>query len=165
MKAIVLPYQEGEFSMTILLPKNNHSLKEVAKQLQNQGLTDILKNATKKHIDLSIPRFEFYNNRNLTSYLSNTKLKPAFTASNGYEKMTKQSIKIQSVIQAAKIKVTESGTIAAAATDANFGLTAIAPNTHTTDFIANRPFLYIIQQTSSRLILFIGEESNPNSNR
>ena len=61
------------------------------------------------------------------------------------------------MLQKAKIEVNEQGTKAAAVTAAVM-LTAMAPEeTRNVEFIADRPFVYMIQDSQSGGILFMGQ--------
>ena len=164
MKAIKIPYKNGDFDMVILLPKGNSTLKELIKNLESKSVHSLFSSKEKSRVTLSIPKFKFSMRKDLTQYLKSSELKVAFKESSGFINMTNKHIKINNVIQATKIKVNESGTIASAATKVDIGVTAIAPNPKAERLIANRPFIYLIEQANSGLILFIGNEHNPTKN-
>lgn len=63
--------------------------------------------------------------------------------------------------QKAKIKVNEEGSEAAAVTEADMYLTSVGPQEYPkATFHANRPFVYIISEASSGVILFVGKFTN-----
>ena len=75
----------------------------------------------------------------------------AFTTDAQFPYITSQNVNVSLVRQAAKIIVNEEGTEAAAVTVAKGYATG-----ESTDFIANRPFVYLIQEATSGAIFFIG---------
>ena len=72
----------------------------------------------------------------------------------------KESVYISMMRQKAKVKVNEEGSEAAAVTIAGANLsTAVCPTPSypKTEFHANRPFVYVIREASSGVILFVGK--------
>ena len=63
---------------------------------------------------------------------------------------------ISDVVHQAMIEVNEEGTEAAAATKVGIQARSAKP-----DFICDRPFMIIIHENVSKMILFIGKYSNP----
>jgi len=68
-------------------------------------------------------------------------------------------ILISRVIHSTCVEVTEDGTEAAAVTIVEFGTTATGPQP-TPIFKVNKPFLYVIREKSTGVILFIGKMGN-----
>ncbi len=69
-----------------------------------------------------------------------------------------KNLLITQVIHQAFVQVDEEGTEAAAATAVIVGLKSAMP---TKIFIADHPFIFIIQEKETRNILFIGRVENP----
>ena len=65
---------------------------------------------------------------------------------------------ISEVFHKAFVNVDEEGTEAAAATGIGFGITSMPPPVV---FRADRPFLFLIRESSSGAIVFLGRLSNP----
>ena len=65
---------------------------------------------------------------------------------------------INEVLHKAFIEVNEEGTEAAAATTVIIGVTAIL---EPTTFIADHPFIFLIQQKETGAVLFMGNVMNP----
>jgi serine protease inhibitor len=77
-----------------------------------------------------------------------------FTIDADLTKMLKsqERVFVNKMLQKARIEVSEEGTQAAAVTGGG-----IAPSSAPNTFLANRPFLYIIYETSTNAIFFMGE--------
>ena len=71
-----------------------------------------------------------------------------------------KSLFISKVLHKAYVEVNEEGTEAAAATVIIMELTAI-PNQDITTFIADHPFIFLIQQKETGAILFMGKVTDP----
>ena len=79
----------------------------------------------------------------------------------GMEEEPKENLKIDKVIHQAFVDVNEEGTEAAAAT-AVIGLRAtLAGGPRIPMFIADHPFIFVIQQKETGNILFMGRVSDP----
>lgn len=64
---------------------------------------------------------------------------------------------VSKMFQKAKIEVSEEGTKAAAATAAIMTMSALAPEPRQVEFHADRPFVYLISESDSGAIYFIGQ--------
>jgi len=83
----------------------------------------------------------------------------AFTSTADFSGMTgEEDLYIGFVIHQAYIDVNEEGTEAAAATAIGIKATAVMPSRL---FIADHPFIFIIQEKSTGNILFLGRVTDP----
>ena len=71
----------------------------------------------------------------------------------------KNDLKISDAFHKAFIEVSEEGTTAAAATAVVIAMKSFVRKT---EFIVNRPFIYILKHNGSNTILFMGKVENPN---
>jgi serpin B len=84
----------------------------------------------------------------------------SFTDKADFSGMTgDKSLFIQTAVQKAFIDVSEEGTEAAAATGMSMGLKSIPRPS--VIFRADRPFIFLIRDTESGLILFMGKLESP----
>jgi serpin B len=74
--------------------------------------------------------------------------------------MAEQTLFISDIIHKAFIKVDEKGTEAAAATAVLMSTTSIPPPPPKM-FVADRPFIYLIRDTETKTILFMGRVLDP----
>ena len=73
---------------------------------------------------------------------------------------TSEQLFITSALHKAYVDVNEEGTEAAAVTAIEVGVTSIDPNPPPT-FVADHPFVFVIQNNETGHILFIGKMNNP----
>ncbi|MCJ7571450.1 MAG: serpin family protein [Candidatus Thermoplasmatota archaeon] len=160
LKILELDYQGSDLSMIIILPKeNNITLAE--KQISAVNLVDWKNNLVEKEIDiLQIPKFKLETEYNLNDILSDMGMTDAFSpgVANFSGMDGTNDLFISKVLHKAFIDVNEEGTEAAAATAIIIGVTAIQ---EPTTFIADHPFIFLIQQKETGAILFMGKVMNP----
>ena len=73
---------------------------------------------------------------------------------------TEAPLHIGAVVHQANITVTEEGTEAAAAT-AVIMLTSAAPVDEPIELVIDRPFVFVLRDTATEAVLFIGRVSDP----
>ncbi|CAH0715035.1 unnamed protein product, partial [Brenthis ino] len=162
---IDLPYGNNDkYSMLIVLPYPKIKLSEMYQRFTEvtlQVIFEKLDSDTKEfdleEVDLRLPRFEINTNIVLNKPLNKMGIYDIFNQNTAnFDKITTEKIYISTIVQKAKIEVTEVGTTASADTTANI------PNRITTpQFIANRPFVYFIIERTTRTVLFNGIYSEP----
>lgn len=160
LKILELDYQGNDVSMIIILPKeNNITLAE--KQLSAVNLIDWKNSFTKTKIDtLQIPKFKLETKYTLNDILSDMGMTDAFNPNvadfSGMDGTN--NLFISKVLHKAFVEVNEEGTEAAAATVIIMNFTSIL---EPTTFIADHPFIFLIQQKETGAILFMGKVTNP----
>jgi len=162
LKILELDYQGNDISMIIILPKeNNITLAE--KELSAVNLADWKSSLTKTTINvLKIPKFKLETEYTLNNILSDMGIKDAFNFGvadfSGMDGTNYLYISL--VIHKAFVEVNEEGTEAAAATAIMMEAgAAFPPKTYT--FIADHPFIFLIQQKETGAVLFMGKVTNP----
>jgi serpin B len=159
-QAVELPYAGGTAAMTLLVPdEGNFSEFEYA--LDAAKLNEILNSMQPASVQLGLPKFQFTSEFSLPSQLSALGMTDAFDPDRAdFSGMTgNRDLFISDVIHKAFVAVDEKGTEAAAATAVIMKL-AMAPmfeNVLTID----RPFIFVIRDTVSGQILFMGRVVNP----
>ncbi|WP_373727517.1 serpin family protein [Bacteroides heparinolyticus] len=151
------PYGNEAFSMAVLLPAEGKSLEECLPQLTKghwQEWSIYLSGAT---LDVKLPRFELKYNKELKADMMAMGMKDAF---NGivadFSKMSASALFVGLLKQCAYVKVDEEGTEAAAVTVAEMLKTSIGPDV-AHPFHVNRPFVFLIKEKSTGVILFMGK--------
>jgi serpin B len=117
-------------------------------------------------VTLTMPRFSIDTRFNLSDTLKAMGMPTAFNSlSADFTGMTtKEPIHIGNVIHQANIDVVEEGTTAAAVTVVNMEAGAAPPGASVT-FHIDKPFLYLIRDSSSGAILFMGRVNDPSTTK
>ncbi len=173
--AVILPYGTGLWNMTVVLPEEGKTTDDVIKELaessvlNNRGWCDAGGNTFEAYeVDLKLPRFETSSDTDdlgiddgLIGLLQKMGINRAFDDGLAeIPNMCELAVYIDMMRQKAKIKVNEEGSEAAAVTVAgvNFMSMGSVPAEYPkATFHANRPFVYVISEQSSGVILFVGK--------
>ena len=163
-RAVELPYKGNKFSMIFILPEREDGFDEMDQRLRDVDLNNELsfgKGRTK--FNVKIPKFKLESSQDLNEQLKSLGVKTAFVSGRsnfgGISKEPNQETFLKTVRQKAVIEVDEAGTEAVACT----GVVAYAKCApiQPCSFICNRPFIFLIRQQETGLILFIGRMMNP----
>ncbi len=165
-QALELPYAGNEISMVVLLPKEKEGLASLEQLFISGGAGDWIQNLEPADkVILSLPRFTMTQQFELSSALSAMGMAQAFSDSADFSGMTgKPEFTISAAIHKAFIDVDEQGTEAAAATAIVMRATAMryeAPEPPPIVFRADHPFLFILLDTQSGSMLFLGRVADP----
>ena len=156
-----LPYKGDKISMLILLPKQGYDVNDI--DLSAEKLKEYKSKMNEMTFDIiEIPKFEFTRKYNLNNTLSSMGMPIAFdrNAANFSGIDGTKNLSVTQIIHQAYVKVDEEGTRAAAATIVQIGAGAALPPPPTV-FIADHPFIFIIQEKETGAILFMGRIVDP----
>jgi serpin B len=172
LKILELPYKGEKLSMLILLPKQGQSYDvETGKSISyNYTLDDIELSAQKleeyksemketKLDKITLPKFEFETKYFLVDTLKDMGMPSAFGNADFSGIDGTKNLVISDVIHQAFVKVDEKGTEAAAATAIVMKETSAMIQRN--EFIADHPFIFLIQDKETGNILFFGKMKNP----
>ncbi|NCC50376.1 MAG: serpin family protein [Spartobacteria bacterium] len=161
LQVIELPYVGDDLSMLVLLPKNRDGLPAVESALSGEQLDRWTAGLQRREVQVFLPKFKItWGTVSLNKALVALGMGGAFGPKADFTGMDKQNgIFISDVLHKAFVEVNEEGTEAAAATAVVMRMTAMPARPVV--FRADHPFLFLIQDTSSRNILFMGRVSNP----
>lgn len=156
--AVTLPYGNGTYSMTVILPAESKSTTDIIKSLSAKTLEKTQQDMTECVVDLKLPRFSTTTETQLNKPIASLGATSMFQSEADFSNMTDASMFVSTMLQKAKIEVNEKGTKAAAVTAAIMTMSLYQPDEprHVT-FHANRPFIYLITERSSGAIFFIGQ--------
>lgn len=158
--AIQLNYKGGKLSMLVLLPNENLKMTEFEKTFNIDLYNQTLAGLEKEKVVVFLPKFKIETGLSLKRTLSDMGMPIAFTDAADLSGISdKNDLKISDAFHKAYIEVSEEGTTAAAATAV---VVATKSFVQKTEFVVNRPFIYILKHNSSNTILFMGKEENPN---
>jgi len=149
-----LPYGNGAFSMTVILPCTGKTTGDVLDNLSTEHLNTTLSNLKQQKVEVSIPRFKVECNYELSTPLKAMGMKKAFEETADFSKICDEVLFISSIIHKTYVEVTEEGTEAAAVTVVEFETTSMPDYPI---FFANKPFIFLIREKGTGVILFAGK--------
>jgi len=163
VQAIEMPYKGEELSMTVLLPKERDGLPALEQSLSADRVRQWLDGMYFRTVDVYIPKFKLEATFSLAETLKAMGMTDAFDArlADFSGMADNESLFISAVIHKAYVDVNEEGTEAAAATAVVMKLTSVAVREPPPVFRADHPFIFLIRDTRSGSILFIGRLANP----
>jgi len=164
-----LPYDGERFSMVFLLPRLGRTPQQLEEKLTSERLHAWLASLRTCDVDLRIPKFRFETKLELDPILQALGANAMFDPDNAdlsgisANALTDQ-LAIDQVRQKTFIEVNEIGTEAAAVTTGGgyFG-GGLSPKQllRVVSFRAERPFLFLIRDDESGVILFLGRVVKP----
>ena len=160
--ALRLPYRGGTLEMLVLLPSPSNTLADVESRLGRPYLDSLAAHSWRGRARIALPKFEFDSCHDLKPILEPMGMAAAFDRTRADFSGIAPSLFIDAALQKANITVDEDGTEAAAATVAIMRATSIGPREDPPrPFVADRPFIFIIRETRTGLILFLGRVTKP----
>lgn len=161
--AVRIPYGNQMWSMTVMLPEEGKTTDDVINLLAQDDWKEFDNSLYQPYeVNLSLPRFETSSSTDdmaggLISLLKKMGIRKVFDKENmEIVNIANTPLYIGMMRQKAAIKVNEKGSEAAAVTVAGMLNTAVEEFPKA-DFHANRPFVYVISEASSGVILFVGK--------
>jgi serpin B len=146
-----MPYGNGSFSMTVILPHEGKTTNDVLKNLTAEKWNTTLANLTTQKVDVKFPRFKVQNTYEMKDVLMKMGMIQAFGDEADFSKISALKLIISRVIHSTYCEVNEEGTEAAAVTIIEFELTSMPLHP---EFNANRPFIFFIREKNTGVILF-----------
>ena len=160
VQCIELPYGNGAFSMVVMLPENKMNIEQLVEYVDNDKWLHIVEQMKGwKNIQLKMPRFKIECDISLGTPVKNAGMKRIFIG--GFENISDRELFVSYIKQKTFVEVNEKGTEAAAVTVIGMVDSAGDIPPPPIPFFANRPFLYLIKEKSTGVILFIGRLDAP----
>ena len=165
MQGIELPYEGAELSMVILLPRAVDGCSKLEGLLQPLSLNSWLARMQKQKVQIFIPGFKLESGFSLQGVLASMGMPDAFSPNADFSGIDGgRGLFISSVAHKAWVEVNEEGTEAAAATTTVISQRAYQkPPPPPPVFRADHPFLFLIRDTRSGSVLFLGRLVEPGS--
>ncbi len=159
LEAVRLPYGRDMISMYIMLPPEGTGLDRAIEEITGDSWSEFIGSFEERELNLRMPKFEIeYGIRDLLPPLTRLGMGIAFTNNADFSGMH-PDLFISKVDHKAVIEVNEKGSEAAAVTVVEMKVTS-AP-AEPIEFIADRPFLFVISDDRTGTILFMGKVANP----
>ena len=165
-QVIALPYVGDHLGMFVLLPRQQDGLDTLEKSLTVDGLQGILRDISSARlvdVDVYLPKFRLEQTCPLKEVLIELGVRDLFVAGaadlSGMD--GSRELYVSSAVHKAFIDVTEEGSEAAAATA--LGINMLSMAAAPARFVANHPFMFLIADSRSESILFLGRLASPAS--
>ena len=156
---IQLPYGQGKYIMSFILPEADISIDDYLQHFSIDTWTSLTRESFRtERVHYAFPTFETQTETLLEDILEEMGIQVAFHGSADFSNMTKTKVSLSKIFQSCKINVDEKGTLAASATAAviNEVIDGEEDQRKIFDFTADRPFMYVISDTETDTIFFIG---------
>ena len=156
--AVSIPYGNGAFRMTVILPSEGSFLRDVMASMDGGKFQALQRSMEKCNVDLKIPRFTTEVDLPLNDIISALGAPLIFSSQADFSQFARGDFYVSKMFQKAKIEVSEEGTKAAAVTAAIMMMSAMRPEKkRNVVFHADSPFAYIISENSTGSIYFMGQ--------
>ena len=156
--AVSIPYGNGAFRMTVILPTEGSFLRDVMASMDGGKFQELQRSMEKCNVDLKIPRFTTEVDLPLNDIISALGAPLIFSPQADFSQFARGDFYVSKMFQKAKIEVSEEGTKAAAVTAAIMMMSAMRPEKkRNVVFHADSPFAYIISENSTGSIYFMGQ--------
>ena len=163
-QVLKMPYEGGRLSMLVILPDERGGLADLTETLSAEQISKWSEGLQHSDVSVSMPKFEVRKSYELNPILVSMGMTDAFdtelanldgigSAPDG------TNLYVDSAAQYTYINVDEEGTEAAAVTTIEVGVTSAPPPIPR--FVADHPFLFVIQDDETGMILFMGSVVDP----
>ena len=165
---IELPYKESSLVMDIMMPEDNENLDAgkdwsgLEAEKREEFLEELYASEPSNINILAIPRFDMdITAEDLKGDLEKLGIRDAFDPSAADLSKIADRIYVSDIAHRAKIEVDEEGSRAAAVTEIEMAVTSVAPSSENRYFICDRPFVFVIKDGRTGVILFTGLVNSP----
>lgn len=165
-QVLQLGYKGEQMAMTLVLPKAGSSLADLESTLSQELLGRWTSALKPQYLRVALPKFKLSPQEpvSLKSALAELGMASAFDPDaadfSGISERNAEPLYIHEVVHKAMVAVDEKGTEAAAASAVIMGDEG-APAEPEVEFIADRPFLFLIRDLRSGAVLFMGRVEDP----
>ncbi len=160
---VEIPYGRGNFVMDVILPAQNQNPEDVLSILTAEKWSEWTNSLYERPITLSMPKFKFeWGKKDLKTVLASLGMIDLFDpgTANLSGINDQMQLVVSKVLHKTYIDVNEEGTEAAAVTAVEVIYTS-AGDSQPLYVNVNRPFIFLIRESSTESILFSGVVNNP----
>ncbi|MFH0842674.1 MAG: serpin family protein [Bacteroidota bacterium] len=154
-----LPYGQGNFVMDIILPDEYDGISSLLPEMNETSFSTWIGQAYETKVDLYLPRFKYKYKTELKDILTDMGMGLAFSDYADFTNIADDNLAISEVLHQTFVETNEEGTEAAAATVVTMSNTSAPADPMV--FRADHPFIYIIRETTTNSIIFIGVVTDP----
>ena len=164
-QVLKMPYDGERLSMLIILPRHIHEIHTLEESLTPEMIEQWRQNLSDIPVTVKMPKFQMKTHYDLVPQLTELGITDLFDGKaanlSGIADVEHTNLYVSRATQDAFVQVNEEGTEAAAVTSNSLSMTKAAPAPP--QFIADHPFIFLIQDDESGAILFMGRVSDPSS--
>ncbi len=164
LQVLALPYIGRQLEMVILLPRLRDGIGPLESSLTPASLAAWTSGMRNQQVNVALPRFKMSSGFSLAQALKAMGLNDAFDPSRAdFSGMDGRAhwLYLSAVLHKAYVEVNEKGTEAAAATAVVVGARAVRIQEPPREFRADHPFLFLIRDSTTGSILFMGRVAKP----
>ena len=164
LQIVELPYRGLELSMVILLPRRIGALGQLEQKLSPAFLASQIAQMKEQAVEIFLPKFKLESGFHLENTLTKMGMSDAFGGRADFSGLNgARDLCISAVLHKALAEVNEEGTEAAAVTTVAETAMELDENSPPPPpvFRADHPFIFLIRDTRSGSILFIGRLTDP----
>ncbi|MBQ9711093.1 MAG: serpin family protein [Bacteroidales bacterium] len=165
-KICEIPYGGGYFTLDVVLPDEGTDFDSFVSSLDDEFWAECRSKMRVYDVDFSFPVFsqDYSSEENIIPFLQSKGVERAFSSEAAqFGKISDNDLLVSRILQKTSFKTDEKGSEAAAVTVVDMRVTSSGPDhevvvieTPTMTFNADHPFVYIIRESSSGTILFMG---------
>jgi len=164
-KALQMDYEAGDFAMTLLLPSDGKTTADIIGSVMGNDTWSALcasLTTPEPYIVITLPRFTIETGdeamEDLTGTLKKMGAVAMFSPSADFPNILKEdNLAVSQLRQKAKLMVTEDGTEAAAITISGLDGSPMPGTPTYPTFKADHPFVYVISNSKTGVVYFIGQ--------
>ncbi len=165
LQMLDLSYGGNKLSMLVLLPNEVDGLESLEGELSEPNLEKWTSSLSRKSVEVYLPKFKLTSELSLGDTLKSMGMIAAFEPGADFSGMDgKKDLSLSAVVHKAYVDVNEEGTEAAAATGVIGKVMAEAHPKKPEPppvFRADHPFVFLIRDTETGSILFMGRVARP----
>ena len=164
VQLLALPYVGRQLEMVILLPRSREGIGPLESSLTPASLAAWTSGMRNQEVDVALPKFKMSSGFSLAQALKAMGLNDAFDPSRAdFSGMDGRAhwLYLSAVLHKAYVEVNEKGTEAAAATAVVMRPMAMRIEEPPREFRADHPFLFLIRDSTTGSILFMGRVVKP----
>ncbi|EYU25361.1 hypothetical protein MIMGU_mgv1a020709mg, partial [Erythranthe guttata] len=169
-KVLRLPYVKAEdnnrkFSMYFFLPDAKDGLPDLVKKFGSESrfIENHIPHKAVKAGNFIIPKFKIGFGFEASGLVNGLGVVHPFFGGGGVSEMVEEVLYVSKIFHKSFIEVNEQGTEAAAVTEDEMGMGWCMEEERetTVDFVADHPFLFVVREDVSGVVLFVGQLLNP----
>jgi serpin B len=164
LQMLALPYIGQKLEMVVLLPRRRDGIGPLESSLTPTSLAEWTSGMRNQQVDVALPKFKMSSGFSLAQALKAMGLNDAFDPERAdFSGMDGRAhwLYLSAVLHKAYIEVNEKGTEAAAATAVVVRPSGVRIEERPREFQADHPFLFLIRDSTTGSILFMGRVVKP----